>query len=395
MANTFNFELFGMISPQKFFEDSKSRKDKITRLNMVNAFRRTSRMFDWKGLPETIPQRYLELVIQITGVCGIIKQDNKYYSVWGGLGGVPNYNYMPSWFIVSNPFLKITSKTYQIYGEDKDCVIIPNDCLFQGMKPLISYHSELLTEIQLTKRCAMIWHRAPNMAIAPNNEDKEAIDGYFKDLEEGNLKSIYSKSYLKNIESIDTNSEGHNIITQILEMEQYQKASLFNDIGLQMNYNMKRESITSSEAQLGESALLPLCDDMLEMRRKACEEIKKLWGLDWEVDFSSAWKDLRKSIEVEMKSAENEANGVQLTGQGDSNESNRGDIIPDGNDISSDDNDNRNGEEQGTNGSNVSQTYQEAVEVVEPIIEATKQVIENIADVQLTGQEEIDNEKTD
>lgn len=318
----FDYQLFGMIKPKKFFNDSKTRKAKITKLNMDNMFRRTCRMFKWNGLPETIPQRYLELVLQINGVCGFIKEGDNLYCVWGNTGGVPNYNYLPTQFIVANPYLKLF-KTYTVnLGDKDDCILCPNDSLFQGMVPLISYHSELLTEIQLTKRCVMITHRSPVMATAPTNNDKEAIDGFFKDLENGDLKSIYDKNFLKNIDAKQLNNSAHNIITQVLEMEQYQKASLFNDIGLQMNYNMKRETITSSEAQLGESALLPLCDDMLEMRKLACERVNKMFDVNWSVEFDSAWQDLRKSIEVEMAISEKELNEteqsdeiVQSTGQ--------------------------------------------------------------------------------
>lgn len=332
----FDYQLFGMIKPRNFFNDSKSRKRKITKLNMDNMLRRTCRMFNWKGLPETIPQRFLELVLQINGLCAIIKHSNELYCVWGSAGGEPNYNYLPTKFIVANPYLNIY-KAYTVNsGEDNDCVLCLNDSLYQGMVPLISYHSELLTEIQLTKRCVMVTHRSPIIATAPSNNDKENVDEWFKNLENGDLKAIYDKNFLKQINSIPLNNAGHNIITQILELEQYQKASLFNDIGLQMNYNMKRETITSSEAQLGESALLPLCDDMLEMRKNICAEVNKMYGQNWEVEFDSAWQDLRKSIEVEMAISEKELNTddtktVQLTGQkkfklfknkGDNNEKN-------------------------------------------------------------------------
>ena len=87
-----------------------------------------------------------------------------------------------------------------------------------------------------------------------------------------------------------------------------------------MNYNMKRETITSSEAQLGEGSLKPLPDDMMDMRKIACKEANELWNgdLNIEVEFASSWRDLHASIELDLrkKEAETEENeDGQSTGQ--------------------------------------------------------------------------------
>lgn len=316
IADNYELTILSYLQRTEFLDDKvKRRKEKMIMYNMQNMLRRTAQMFEWKNLPSNLKQRNMELLIQTKGVAGIIKQGDKYYCVLGGLGGIPNYDYMPTIFIVSNPYLKITSKNYEIYGAldtqssqlDNLAVIIPNDSLYKGLNDIFSFHSEMLTEIQLTKKCVYINERMPNAFVAPDNNTYVSILDYLKDLADGKQSAIMDKNLLKEISLLSgNNGSGRNIVTQLLEAEQYQKAALFNDLGLQMNYNMKRETITSSEAQLGESALLPLCDDMLKMRRNACEQMNKLWGLNVEVDFSSAWKDLRKSIEVEMAINEKE-----------------------------------------------------------------------------------------
>lgn len=372
MANDYSLDICQYIKSKDFFKKGNNRKDKITQLQMFNMIRRTAQMFEWSGLPDTIPKRVLELQIQTRGVTGIIEHNGKYYSVYGGLGGVPNWNYMPTIYIVANPYLKL-SKTYYIYDTDshkKDCIIIPNDSLYQGLIPTLSYHSELLTEIQLTKRCIMIISRMPKILTAPNNNAKSDLDGLIDNLIDGEITSMFDKNILQNINSVDiSDGTARNLMTQVLESEQYQKAAMFNDIGLQMNYNMKRETITSSEAQLGESALLPLCDDMMDMRKVACKQVKDLFDLDWNVEFSSAWRDLRKSIQVEMALEEKELNTdntVQSIGQ---NEVKNEKETYSGTD---------NSEDLGL--SEHEPDYEKAVQTVEPIIQATKEVIENLAE---------------
>lgn len=391
----FNFS----VTPDRYFGKKKGRRDRITRFFIDNMILRTSQMFEWGGkdwetFSKRIPQRDMELLIQTRGVGGIIYHEDYYYCVVGNVGGKPNWDYMPMQYIVANPYLKL-SKSYNIYDADgvkKDVVIIPNDTLYRGVLPILQFHSEVLTEIYLTKRLIMRNDRMPNLLVAPDNNTKLAIDAYIDDINDGEQSSIFTKSFIRDIMSLPTQqSTSHNKMTQVLEMEQYQKAALFNDLGLQMNYNMKRETITSSEAQLGEGALLPLCDDMLLQRKRACEQIKELWGLEITVEFSSAWRDLRKSIETAAKVEESKVQTTELSENGGVNETASGESVSgnvsDTNIKNTDDTSDDTGEQP--NEQQVDSTYQEAVEVVEPIIEATREVIEDIA-VQITEQEEND-----
>ena len=69
-------------------------------------------------------------------------------------------------------------------------------------------------------------------------------------------------------------------LTNLIEYHQYLKAGLFNELGLNSNYNMKRESINSNESQLNDDMLHPLIDDMLARRREALEEVNAMFGLN-------------------------------------------------------------------------------------------------------------------
>lgn len=323
------FEGFGIRSRQYFSEKRKNRKTLLTRYNIVMMLRRTLQMFDWKiewrgKTCKTIDKRNLELLVQSTGLAGLVEIENNIYALFGTMGGQPNWNYMPTKFIFANAYLNQSGER-NIYdlkdGGKKNCVIIPNDSMYQGMIPLLSYHSELITEIELTKKAVLVWARAPHTFTAPTSNGVEDIKSYLKDLEKGNLSAIYDRNMLKDMKDLGSDTSiSRGSVTQILEALQYEKASLFNDIGLEMNYNMKRETITSSEAQLGEGSLKPLPDDMMDMRKIACKEANELWNgdLNIEVEFASSWRDLHTSIELDLKKKEAETNeneDVQSTGQ--------------------------------------------------------------------------------
>lgn len=286
---------------------AEERKNKITKHIIFEQLQRTIRMFDWdircNGKTSTkITRRSLELLVQSNGLGGVVKVKDELYCLYGTLGGEPNWNYMPSKFIFANAFLN-ESRECDIYGieKDRDVVIIPNDSLYRGMIPTIKFHAEQLTETYLTKRAVLIWLRANRLLTAPTSDAMDDLKDYLQDLELGKLASIYDKNFLKDIKDLGGDNSVRGVVTQILECLQYEKAALFNDCGLQMNYNMKRESITSSEAQLGEGALLPKPDDMMDMRKMAVQDIKDVFDETWTVEFSSAWKDLHQSINLEIQ----------------------------------------------------------------------------------------------
>ena len=106
---------------------------------------------------------------------------------------------------------------------------------------------------------------------------------------------------------------GKNSITQLIELRQYTKAGWYNELGLQANYNMKREAINSTEGELNEDGLIPLVSDMLKCREEFAEKINDMFGTDISVELSGAW---------EARQVENEAiiEQYESIAEGDNNE---------------------------------------------------------------------------
>lgn len=78
-------------------------------------------------------------------------------------------------------------------------------------------------------------------------------------------------------------------LTDLIELEQYLKASMYNEIGLNSNFNMKRERLTTAEVSMNTDNLYPLVDDMLALRREMVDNMNKMYGLSVEVEFNSSW----------------------------------------------------------------------------------------------------------
>lgn len=258
---------------------------------------RTQSMFRWSGLPDTIPARDLELLLQCRGFAGFYETKQGLYAFAGGLGGEPNPYYMPTILTIANPALNI-SVNAQI---DKDCVIMPNDSLYMGLIPLCNRYSTAMCEAELTMFIAMINSRIPALIASDNDNTTKSAEKYLDDIKKGKLGVIANRQFFEGVTVQPYGDKGNtNVLTNIIELIQYIKASWYNELGLNANYNMKRESINSGESQLNNDALLPFVDDMLRQRKEGAERVNAMFGTSISVSLASSWEDNQEEIEAEQ-----------------------------------------------------------------------------------------------
>lgn len=262
---------------------------------------RTQRIFEYKGLPDTIPQRMLEFLLQINGFACFGKCGEDLYAFYGGLGGEPDAYYRPTVCVVANPYLKF-NKTFKI---DEDCVIMRNDSLLYGLLPLFQRYATAMAENDISFRLSSVNTRIEFLLSAPDDATKAAAEKFLKDIEEGKQGVIASNEFLEGIKAQEV-GRSMRTFTDLIEYQQYLKASWFNEIGLNANYNMKREKLSTTESQMNNDALLPLVEDMLEQRRLALEQINEMFGTNISVDFASSWEKLLKEFEAESNQLDGE-----------------------------------------------------------------------------------------
>lgn len=256
---------------------------------------RAQSMFEWSGLPDTIPVRSLELYLQTNGNVCFAKVNNDLYVFTGGLGGEPNPYYMPTIYTVANPALKL-SKSYKI---DTDCIVMPNDSLYLGLMPMFTRYATAITENELSMRISEINSRIINALSAGDDATCKSAEIFIQKMIDGEIGIIAENAFLDGLKSVPySGTQGTGVMTDLIEMEQYLKASWFNELGLNANYNMKRESLSTAESQMNHDALLPLIDDMLKCRKQGIEKVNAMFGTSISVDYASAWKDNIDELEM-------------------------------------------------------------------------------------------------
>ena len=282
-------------------------KDKDTAVNhyIDNYLTKTQSMFVYENLPVTIPQSELEHLLQTTGNCFVAEVNGELYALSGSTGGVNDAYNRPTQYIVANPALNLC-KTYEI---GKDGVLVKNDYYMNGLLPLIGKFAVLLTDSNISLNTAVILSRITMLISASDDKTKQSADTFMQKILDGDFSVIGESAFFDGVklQTIPTGSSSQ--LMQLMEIIQYYKANLLNELGLNANFNMKRERLNRSEVSMNIDVLLPFVDNMLYERQQAVEAINEMFGTEITVDLHSSWKTTHEQndeLEQEVVTPKNE-----------------------------------------------------------------------------------------
>ena len=269
----------------------KNRKGNLaTRNNYMLA--KTLSMFEWENLPETIPYKEIERLLQVSGYAFVTQVNNKLYAFNGGLGGVKDVYGRPTQITISNTALNFNA-TLDVA---KDGVLIFNDDMSMGLIPLFDHYNTFLIENDINMMMYGYNTRTQKLISASDDKTKQSAQLAIKRSIDGEIEVI-GESVIFDGMKVHTGANNSSVsITSLTEFQQYMKGSLYNEIGLSANFNMKRERLTSSEVEQGDDGLFPLVFNMLKCRMKGVEKLNSKYDLQLNVDFGSVWSKGSKEV---------------------------------------------------------------------------------------------------
>ena len=284
------------------YQEQIKNKDKSVNGYIRKMLAITQSMFVYKGLPDTLPQNKLENLLQTNGNVFVTEVKGKMYAFTGGLGGTPNAYNEATEYLVSNPYLQI-NKSYKI---DVEGVLIKNDSGANSLLPIFGKYGVLCSDTLLSLNTCSVLSRITMLISASDDKTKQSADDFITKILQGDFSVIGENAFFKgvNLQSISTQSA--NQITQLIELLQYFKASAFNEIGLNANYNLKRERLNTSEVQMNVDALNPYVDNMLQERKKAVDKINAMFGTEISVELASSWAIRKEENKTEKEVTETE-----------------------------------------------------------------------------------------
>jgi len=279
---------------QKYVKD----KDLSVKNYIDEALLKTKSMFKYNGLPDSLPYFELEKILQTNGYGFIIKHDGELICLKGGLGGQLDVYDNPTKITVANPALNIND-TFDI---KQDGVLMLNDSQKRGLLPVLGKYAVLLTDTNISLNTVAILSRITLLISASDDKTKESADKFVNDILNGDFSIIGENTFFDGVNVQSSTHSQTGQITPLIELLQYYKSGLLSEIGLNSNFNMKRERLTNNEVNLNTDSLLPSINNMLEERRRAVNTLNSKYGTDIKVQLSELWSNkLPKEAKDEVK----------------------------------------------------------------------------------------------
>lgn len=227
---------------------------------------------------------------------------------WRGFcGGEVTENFIGSRFIGSSPVLgscdfeigtggaviyNSTSDKYSPFVSDgivigtknrrsTDPIVISNaDVLpFSSLYEFILRTAEQLENIDISLRSILRTLRAMIFVVAKNEQIKNAAEILLKKLYNGETDIVFTSDILDSlqIQFAPTAANAASILNELKEQYQFANAQFFHAIGVNSNYNLKRERLNSAEIDLNEQALCVNIQDIFDSWKRGFDDVAKLY----------------------------------------------------------------------------------------------------------------------
>ena len=268
----------------ELFENAK--KELFNKNNYIKNYieymlTKTNELFIYENIPDTIDIKRMEYFLQKNGFIFFTK--NKDYHFYNG--SLFDFDIYEEPTKINAILEDRSIKTYDVL---KDGVLIKNDFLMNGLEKIFKKYGVMLCECEISLYLNSIMNRINYIINANDDNTKKSADRFIEKIYNGEFSIIGSNAFFDGVEIKGTTTQQNNTQSNI-ELTQYIKASAFNEIGLNSNFNMKRERLNTTELTLNENAIKPYIENMFNCRKQAIEKINELYGLNIIVSMSTIW----------------------------------------------------------------------------------------------------------
>lgn len=252
-------------------------------------------IFKYDGLPDSLPQREIELNLILTNHAVIFEKDDELITNPTAIfRNENNVYYNPTMAIYANP--KLNSEVLSI-GET--CEIIYNNPLQDNifylpcdgsMLTFIQRYARQLADIESTINIYTVNARLTSFPTASNDTVKSSIERLFTKLALGKRAVISDNAIVEQFRNVDINrSNIRDGLNDLLIARDKTLEMFYRDIGIKF-YNPKKAQVTEDEVESNNSLLLISIKDMLEERKKGIERVNTHYGTNISVDIEDEFK---------------------------------------------------------------------------------------------------------
>lgn len=287
---------------------SRNKKDKFWESGLTNNatymqyFNRLVELsisaFKWTGLPESVDERFLELILFTDGqAVFFIDEELGYLTLQNAMGGGFDVYRIPK------KRRAFASNGYRKNLTEKDSVIIYNNMLHTNAQLDVTMFAKRLYNLDRIIDVNANAQKTP-LFIQCEKEQELTLKNLYKEYD-GNEPVIFADKSLSNNPIRVLKTDAPYICDRITEL----KTNIWNEaltyLGISNVAVEKKERLISDEVDRSQGGVLASRYSRLVARQQACNKINKMFGLDvwceYREDFDTGIErnDIEEEIEIE------------------------------------------------------------------------------------------------
>lgn len=241
-------------------------------------------MFEWKGLPDSVDPRFLELALFADGMAIFFKDEDlsddyngQFFALQTMIGGGLDVYRVPDERRAYAP------NGYNRMLDSKDSVIIFNNMTRTNCLADIEYFARKLYEVDRTIDVNVKGQKTPIAILCDENQRLSMKNLYAQ--YDGNEPFIFGSKNLdiKGIQAINTGAPFVADKLQMLKTQIWNEALTY--LGISNVSTDKKERLVSDEVTINTGATAAQRYTRLNMRKMACEKINRMFGLNVSVEY--------------------------------------------------------------------------------------------------------------
>ena len=307
-----------LVLPEAFKQCLTENKRDLFRSLCLDMLTRSIKMFEYDGLTETLASRSMEIEMQTRGFCVITDVEKPKHGDPGlycirnaSRSGEVNAEKLPTRMVGVDAWLDF-DKDMEI---GKDCIVIANDPLWRGLGGIYSLFAGQLSDAETTMRLQLYNSRINKILSATNDKVVDEAEALLESIKDGKWgvigDSVELMGMMKALSSIDFTSPHAGSLKDTMEVLQYYRAQWFISLGLNDNFNMKREALNGTETESNANTLFALPLAMLHEREEGIKRLNERYGLNASVRFGSVWDTADQKYLLSIKVQEKEAEATE------------------------------------------------------------------------------------
>lgn len=263
-------------------------------------------IFNWQGLPDSLPEREIELNLLLTGHCVVFEHENKLITQVTTLyGNEDSIYYYPTKAIYASP-----KAGYGTLDINKNCCIIYNSPLknnifyFQtdgGLLTFIQRYARMLADIESTINIYTVNTRATSFPTAANDTVKNSLEKFFDKIAIGKRAVVSDNAIIEQFRNVEiTRTNYKDGINDLLIARDKTLEMFYRDIGVKF-YNPKKAQVTEDELETNDQLLLISITDMLKEQQQGVELLNNMYGRKY---------NFNASVEIAPEFKRGDENGI-------------------------------------------------------------------------------------